>query len=423
MHKFKPYLPSESGILIETSKPRQPPKSKKCTAANERRPTKMKSKDYAKLPLRLSLKRKNANLVTITPNSKHRKVISTSEQDITYTVEKNDTEPHSISNDLAKNDITSEERKLEEHWQCSVTNQECNFKDINIGTKCVLNAPENILTKPLEKGIITVDENSPDPETWLTIQNSEHPNSKVTLYQVSKSNILNKSGWLSDSEVHAGQMLLKMEFPLVDGLCEPAVRGDLVTPAFSEFVQIINTGAHWICMSTISSCPGTVKLYDTLYNTANFIAIRHACHMLMFPGDSVLFINEKVQRQLNVHDCGLFALAIATDLCHGVYPVTHSYDQRKLRQHYVTCLESRKMASFPKTSRRVIHHLGTAKQTVAIYCVCRLPNDKQEYVQCFECHGWYHPSCVNVPEWAIITKRRWRCDKCRNKTIKKPYLH
>ena len=59
-------------------------------------------------------------------------------------------------------------------------------------------------------------------------------------------------------------MLLKMEFPLVDGLCDPAVRNDLVTTASSEFVQILHTGAHWICMSTISSGPGTVKPNDTL---------------------------------------------------------------------------------------------------------------------------------------------------------------
>ena len=134
-------------------------------------------------------------------------------------------------------------------------------------------------------------------------------------------------------------------------------------------------------MSTISSSPGTVNLYDTLYNTANSIAIRHACHMLMFSGDSVTFINEKVQRQLNFNDCGLFALAIATDLCYGVDPATQSYEQSNLHQHYVNCLESRKMVPFPKTLGQVFHHLGTAKQIVAIYCVCRMSNDKQEYVR------------------------------------------
>ena len=421
LNKFKQCLPSESGILIEAPKSKQPPKLKKGTTANENQPTKTKLKDYARLPLRLSLKRKHENGINISPpESKQKNVISFPEQDISSTLI-NDNGTHNTNNDLEKDDI--EERNIVDHQQSSVKQPKCNFEATQIYTKCVADAPENNLPEFLKKDKIVIDENSPDPETWLTVHNTNQPDSKVTLYLVSKTNILNPNGWLSDSEIHAGQMLLKMEFPLVDGLCDPAVTGDLVTPDSSEFVQIINTGAHWVCMSTISTSPGTVKLYDTLYNTANSIAIRHACHMLMFPGDSVSFVNEKVQRQLNHDDCGLFALAIATDLCHSVDPVTQSYDQSKLRQHYVNCLESRKMAPFPKTSRRVIHHLGTEKQTIAIYCVCRLPNDKQEYVQCFHCHGWYHPSCVNVPEWALKTKRRWRCDKCMSKNIKKPYLH
>ena len=36
--------------------------------------------------------------------------------------------------------------------------------------------------------------------------------------------------------------LLKSQFPLVDGLEDPSIVGDLVTPAASEVVQIINTG-------------------------------------------------------------------------------------------------------------------------------------------------------------------------------------
>ena len=75
--------------------------------------------------------------------------------------------------------------------------------------------------------------------------------------------------------------------------------------------------------------------------------------MLMHAGDSILFINEKVQKQINSSDCGLFALAFATDLCHGVDPQTQAYDQENMRAHYVDCLESQEMVPFPKTSRRV----------------------------------------------------------------------
>ena len=40
-----------------------------------------------------------------------------------------------------------------------------------------------------------------------------------------------------------------------------------------------------------------------------------------------MFMNEKVQRQMNSSDCGLYALAFATDLRHGIDPASpRSYD-------------------------------------------------------------------------------------------------
>ena len=79
----------------------------------------------------------------------------------------------------------------------------------------------------------------------------DDPDATITLYKESKSNILDKTGWLYDSEIHAGQSLLKRDFPMVDGLHDPAVRGASVTPAASEFIQIINVGRHWVCLSNI----------------------------------------------------------------------------------------------------------------------------------------------------------------------------
>ena len=105
---------------------------------------------------------------------------------------------------------------------------------------------------------------------------------------------------------------------------EKKIRGSLVVPATSEFVQILNTGSHWVCLSTISTTPGTgtVKICHSMYQKPNSIAVQHACRMLlMCPGSKVTFINEKVQRQVGGSDCGLFSLAFATDLCHGLDPV------------------------------------------------------------------------------------------------------
>ena len=134
---------------------------------------------------------------------------------------------------------------------------------------------------------------------------------------------------------------------------------------------------------------------------------------LMFPGDQITLINEKVQRQIGINDCGLFALAFATDLCHGLDPVNQKYEQKSMRQHYVRCLENGAMVPFPKTTRRVPFHISCNKSSVAIYCLCRMPYDKEEYVQCsYRCRAWYHTSCVNIPEWAINSNRKWKCGKC-----------
>ena len=109
-----------------------------------------------------------------------------------------------------------------------------------------------------------------------------------------------------------------------------------------------------------------------------------------------------------------FHWPFATDLCHGLDPVHLKYDQGAMRQHYVNCLENGAMVPFLRTTRRVPFHLGCKKSTVAIYCVCRLPYDKDEYVQCsYKCKEWYHSTCVNVPAWALISGRKWRCSKCK----------
>ena len=89
-----------------------------------------------------------------------------------------------------------------------------------------------------------------------------------------------KKTWLCDSEIHAGQLLLKTKFPLVDSLQHPAIAGKLVAPQISELIQIINTGNHWVCLSTIGCRPGSIEVYDSLLHRIGQIAILHSCHML-----------------------------------------------------------------------------------------------------------------------------------------------
>ena len=108
-----------------------------------------------------------------------------------------------------------------------------------------LNVPTFEKTQENE-AVLVIDDDHPDPSVRLNIDNSspEDPQSKLVLYSESKPSILRRAYWLHDSEIYAGEILLKRAFPLIDGLNDPAQIGPLVIPAMSEFVQIINVGAH-----------------------------------------------------------------------------------------------------------------------------------------------------------------------------------
>ena len=275
-------------------------------------------------------------------------------------------------------------------------------------------------TKP---ACITVHEDSPDPLVWIKIENYDvcgaNTENKLVLYEQTKTRLLKKLTWLNNVEINAGQMLLKNSFPTIGGLGDPSITGSDVIPAKSAFVQILNTGGHWVCLSTVATKPdsGIVKVFDSLYNKPSQNAIEYSARLLKHNGSTLTFLNEKVQKQRGLSDCGLFALAFATDLCHGVDPANEQYDQTVMRSHYVKCLESKAMIPFPKTTKRVPSQMTCIKTLVEIFCVCRQPNDHHQYVQCFFCKEWYHPTCVDIPIRVINSRRKWHCVKCKGSSI------
>ena len=76
-----------------------------------------------------------------------------------------------------------------------------------------------------------IDDTWPGAEVWVT-----NPDEKVVLYPEDKVTINNPSGWLTDSEIYAALLLLKRQFPYIDGLQDSALVGSLVMPSTSEFV-------------------------------------------------------------------------------------------------------------------------------------------------------------------------------------------
>ena len=80
------------------------------------------------------------------------------------------------------------------------------------------------------------------------------------------------------------------------------------------------------------------------------------------------------QQQDGTVDCGVFAIAFATDLCSGLEPVAAIYDQEKMRQHLLTCLQNRKLLPFPRMKKAGKINSRVIK-TISLYCSCRLPEE------------------------------------------------
>lgn len=119
-----------------------------------------------------------------------------------------------------------------------------------------------------------------------------------------------------------------------------------------------------------------------------------------------------VQQQLpGTLDCGLFAVAYATDICFGKDPKKSKFNQARMKFHLKDCLEREVMQPFPQQMKKVSRPPADVHMEVELYCLCRMPEIYDSYmVQCDECQKWFHKTCVVMSGKAI--KGKWICCNC-----------
>ena len=96
-------------------------------------------------------------------------------------------------------------------------------------------------------------------------------------------------------------------------------------------------------------------------------------------------------------NCGAFAIAFATSICHSIDPSTVAFSERSLRRHIHECLQSGKMTPFPHT-RRHVPRGNEVQISISIYCTCYLHRPGKEMIQCDGCENWFHVDCVCEPK-------------------------
>ena len=241
-------------------------------------------------------------------------------------------------------------------------------------------------------------------------------------------NILRSTEWINDNIIYAAQSLLKKQFGICGGLQSTQYGHNLsfkVLPLNSKYVQILHVNNnHWVMVSNIDpSLDNVVKdrvlIYDSLVPKKICQDIkRQICSFTRPVSNKFMFDVMNVMPQVTSYDCGLHAIASATEILHGRNPSKCLWDTSQMRKHLMKCFEKQMLTPFPILRERRIAFGGAVKvyEEEPIYCVCRMPYDKNcvDMIQCSMCMVWYHSSCVKIVNVKDFKNKEWLCVKCND---------
>ena len=183
--------------------------------------------------------------------------------------------------------------------------------------------------------------------TWVTVKG-------IKLPKMLEKALLDSNSWLSDDHVDAAGRLLRLVNTGVRGFNDIVVmthfkktKVDLATKE-GQTIQCHNIGSHWVVSS---SSNGKVTVYNTLSTGLSPILLQQLVHLYQafFEGGSLVVTVILQQLQKGLNDCGLFCIANATSLAHGIDPSSVIWDQSKMRTHLHQCFVEMKMSMFPHT--------------------------------------------------------------------------
>ena len=126
---------------------------------------------------------------------------------------------------------------------------------------------------------------------------------------------------------------------------------------YSMYVfPLVGSTRHWICTSSIGCGKHHhVNVLDSLgyfMGLLNLETLLQIAKIYSVPlGEHGLQIKKlSVQQQHGTSDCGLFALAFATEICSRGDAHAACFDQKEMRRHLSMCLTKGVMKPFPKST-------------------------------------------------------------------------
>ncbi|KAL5503163.1 hypothetical protein EMCRGX_G010071 [Ephydatia muelleri] len=188
---------------------------------------------------------------------------------------------------------------------------------------------------------------------------------------------------LSDTHINFAQLLLKQQFPNIDGFRntlqqnKPFIKR--LPESSAKLMQVIFIRkCHWACILLNEN---QVSLYDSAYTSVSTDTFQVVARLVQCAEPSFKIEVMNISKQNGAVDCGLYAIAVLTSLAFGQDPTTLVYDQEAMRPHLITSFETKKIVPFP-----VLKHSRPANKVAKVeecilHCYCRMPDDGYEMLQ------------------------------------------
>ena len=119
------------------------------------------------------------------------------------------------------------------------------------------------------------------------------------------------------------------------------------------------------------------------------------------------------------NDCGLFALAFATDFAEGIDPSERYYDEKALRNHLLQCFRINEIKQFAQEDMSV--KSKPSKIVYKVFCIYRdvfFEEDVEKepekiMAECSKCGEWFHRKCEVIPKEVFVNPNAtWECSFC-----------
>ena len=248
-----------------------------------------------------------------------------------------------------------------------------------------------------------------DDDIWI---------SSLSLYIQDRTILQTSGSWLNDNLIYAAQMLLNNQSK-IKGFQSTQFGKKLAFPTippYMKYIQILHVdGNHWNVVSNIQSDGGvftnSVCIYDSLYMHVALDTKKQICSFVRPKNNEFTFDIANTQHQTNSSDCGLFAIAFATELVHSQSPVLCEFNTSMMRNHLLICLQNGVFTRFPLKKVRRVPMGSKVRKSIKelIYCSCRMPNDKKlSMVRCDGCAQWFHYACEGLMN-SVDVAERWVC--------------